>query len=48
MRAIARGLLGEIDNVRVIDVRELTRSSGVDGQAPTHIVCPCAEGAVRL
>jgi hypothetical protein len=30
-----RELVGRADNVRVIDVRELTRSSGVDGQERT-------------
>jgi hypothetical protein len=34
-----RKLVGRADNVRVIDARELTRSSGVDGQAPTHSWC---------
>jgi hypothetical protein len=34
-----RELVGRADKVRVIDVRELTRSSGVDGQAPTHSWC---------
>jgi hypothetical protein len=34
-----RKLVGRADNARVIDARELTRSSGVDGQAPTHSWC---------
>jgi hypothetical protein len=31
-----RKLVDRADNTRVIDARELTRSSGVDGQAPAH------------
>jgi hypothetical protein len=34
-----RELVGRADNARVTDARELTRSSGVDGQAPAHSWC---------